>query len=241
MQDRYAGDIGDFGKFGLLSALEKTGFRIGINWYKVLPPSSEYRKDGSFMSADGRHKIKEKYCPCDEVLAKKLFAISESDSRSIDALENAMLLKSATYFHDTVPVDCREQWHRKALDVLTNCDLVFLDPDNGLLVRSVKEGSPKSVKYVFDRELSEYIKRGQSVVLYNHRPRKQRDQYFAEMSERMIAASMGNPFMAVTFPKGSVRDYFLIPANDDHSRRIKTALTELVSGQWGQLGLCKFE
>jgi hypothetical protein len=26
MQDRYAGDIGDFGKFGLLSALEKTGF-----------------------------------------------------------------------------------------------------------------------------------------------------------------------------------------------------------------------
>ena len=241
MQDRYAGDIGDFGKFGLLSALEKTGFRIGINWYKVLPPSSEYRKDGSFKSADGRHKIKEKYCPCDEVLAKKLFAISESDSRSIDALENAMLLKSATYFHDTVPVDCREQWHRKALDVLTNCDLVFLDPDNGLLVRSVKEGSPKSVKYVFDRELSEYIKRGQSVVLYNHRPRKQRDQYFAEMSERMIAASMGNPFMAITFPKGSIRDYFLIPANDDHSRRIKTALNELVSGQWGQLGLCKFE
>ena len=176
MQDRYAGDIGDFGKFGLLSALEKTGFSIGINWYKALPPSSEYKKDGSFKSADGRHRIKEEYYPCDEVLAKKLFAISKSDSRSIDALENAMLLKNPTYFHDTVPVDCREQWHRKALDTLTDCNLVFLDPDNGLLVKSIKESSPKSVKYVFDRELSEYIKRGQSVVLYNHRPRKQREQ-----------------------------------------------------------------
>lgn len=241
MQDRYAGDIGDFGKFGLLSALEKTGFRIGINWYKVIPPSSEYRKDGSFKSADGRHRIKEKYYSCDETLAKKLYAISESDSRSIDALENATLLKNPVYFHDTVPVDRREQWHRKALNVLTDCNLVFLDPDNGLLVKSVKEGSPKSVKYVFDRELSEYIKRGKSVVLYNHRPRKQWDQYFAEMSERLNAVSMGKPFMAITFPKGSVRDYFLIPANDEHSKQMKTALTELVSGLWGQLGLCKFE
>ena len=241
MQDRYAGDIGDFGKFGLLSALEITGFRIGINWYKVLPPSSEYKKDGSFKSADGRHRIKEKYYPCDEVLAKKLFAISESGSRSIDALENAMLLKNPIFFHDTVPVDCREQWHRKALDALTDCSLVFLDPDNGLLVKSVKEGSQKSVKYVIDRELSEYIKRGQSVVLYNHRPRKQREQYFAEIAERLNAASIGKPFMAITFPKGSVRDYFLIPANDEHSKHMKTALTDLVSGPWGQLGLCKFE
>ena len=59
-----------------------------------------------------------------------------------------MLLKNPIFFHDTVPVDCREQWHKKAIDALTDCSLVFLDPDNGLLVKSVKEGSQKSVKYV---------------------------------------------------------------------------------------------
>lgn len=30
MQDRYAGDIGDYGKFGLLKALQAEGFRLGI-------------------------------------------------------------------------------------------------------------------------------------------------------------------------------------------------------------------
>jgi hypothetical protein len=33
MQNRYVGDIGDFGKFGLLRFIEDTGLRIGINWY----------------------------------------------------------------------------------------------------------------------------------------------------------------------------------------------------------------
>ena len=40
MQDRYAGDIGDFGKFGLLKALLSEGFSLGVNWYKAEPPES---------------------------------------------------------------------------------------------------------------------------------------------------------------------------------------------------------
>ena len=106
------------------------------------------------------------------------------------------------------------------------------------LRRYVKEALPGFLRF---KPALTYIKRGQSVVLYNHRPRKQREQYFAEIAERLNAASMGKPFMAITFPKGSVRDYFLIPANDEHSKHMKTALTDLVSGPWGQLGLCKFE
>lgn len=35
MQNRYAGDIGDFGKFGLLRALRGSGLSIGVNWYLV--------------------------------------------------------------------------------------------------------------------------------------------------------------------------------------------------------------
>jgi hypothetical protein len=35
MQDRYAGDIGDFGKFALLRALEGAGLSVGVNWYKT--------------------------------------------------------------------------------------------------------------------------------------------------------------------------------------------------------------
>ena len=41
MQDRYAGDIGDFGKIGLLKALYTQGLSIGVNWYRVEPLDTE--------------------------------------------------------------------------------------------------------------------------------------------------------------------------------------------------------
>ena len=33
MQNRYAGDVGDFGKIGLLRQLAAAGYHIGVNWY----------------------------------------------------------------------------------------------------------------------------------------------------------------------------------------------------------------
>ncbi|MCR5092882.1 MAG: hypothetical protein K6B72_02810 [Lachnospiraceae bacterium] len=35
MQDRYAGDIGDYGKIALLKYLQMHGFSVGVNWYRV--------------------------------------------------------------------------------------------------------------------------------------------------------------------------------------------------------------
>ena len=36
MQNRYTGDIGDFGKLGLLRQLSRTGLSIGVNWYRTI-------------------------------------------------------------------------------------------------------------------------------------------------------------------------------------------------------------
>lgn len=33
MQNRYAGEMGDFAKFGLLKHLILEGFHIGVNWW----------------------------------------------------------------------------------------------------------------------------------------------------------------------------------------------------------------
>ncbi len=45
MQDRYAGDIGDFEKFGLLRHLVKvTRWSLGIVWYKI--PCETHNNDG---------------------------------------------------------------------------------------------------------------------------------------------------------------------------------------------------
>jgi hypothetical protein len=49
MQDRYAGDTGDFGKFGLLRQIAKTGLVIGLNWYRT------YRDEEHILNKDGKH------------------------------------------------------------------------------------------------------------------------------------------------------------------------------------------
>ena len=65
MQDRYAGDIGGFGKFGLLRALADGGFKIGINWYYTNPLESERSPSGAYLNNDGKYHIDEEYDECD--------------------------------------------------------------------------------------------------------------------------------------------------------------------------------
>lgn len=44
MQDRYAGDIGDFGKIWVLKALQTQGLSVGVNWYRVEPMDTEKKR-----------------------------------------------------------------------------------------------------------------------------------------------------------------------------------------------------
>ena len=136
MQDCYAGDIGDYGKFGLLRAFEATGMRVGINWYKTNTPASNPHQ------IDGRYRIKDDFRECDPNLAGILIQIFNSEpSRTIEALEQANLLNSNLYYSESVPVKDRTIWHEKALAVLSSADIVFLDPDNGLIPKSLQRGS----------------------------------------------------------------------------------------------------
>lgn len=236
MQDRYAGDIGDFGKFALLKALSAAGFKVGVNWYWTCPQCFEKQDDG-------KYHIPQKYFSCDRQLAEILSAISHlpTAQRTVCKLQNAGLV-DAVWFSDQVPFQgARLQWHSRAVSKLSICDIVFLDPDNGLLVKSVGKGSARSVKYVFPEEIADYIEQGISVVFYNHRQRKAESVYFSEITEKLYAQKglQGRPLFKITFPKCSVRDYILIAANPDHQQMIGTALDDLLSGPFGQQGLCR--
>ncbi|MGN8895597.1 hypothetical protein [Flavonifractor sp. HCP28S3_F3] len=246
MQDRYAGDIGDFGKFGLLKALLAEGFSLGVNWYKAEPPESERDKEtGGFLHKDGKHPIHPEYFVCDEPLASALQKISESDARSIAQLEQAALLdpNKTLYYHEVISVAGRSQWHKDALQALESCELVFLDPDTGLNVKSCGKGKAESVKYVWDHELADYLCRGQSVVFYQHRHHKAPEVYFSEFRERFLAMEgvAHKPVFVLTCPKRTVRDYFLFAANEEHAVCISSALRKMVSGPWGEMGLCRIE
>ena len=236
MQDRYAGDIGDYGKFGLLRALSAAGLSIGVNWYRTIPLASELTRD------DGRYRIPQSLFHCDVELAKTLFEISQPDNpeRSVKALEDAKLINGAVYFSELVRIADRAEWHREAMTALRCCDLVFLDPDNGLLVKSVSPSSEKSVKYALYEEVCAYVGAKKSVVIYNHRCRKKWDVYAQSITEQLRIKSElpDNPIRAITFPRFSVRDYFIISATPGHDQRIQSALGSIDNSIWNRSGIC---
>ena len=88
MQNRYAADVGDFGKFGLLRKLENTGLTVGINWYLVA--AEDHNQDGKNI---GYQKNKH-FQGCDDALLQALTTMLEQGIRTVLAIENLHLLKS---------------------------------------------------------------------------------------------------------------------------------------------------
>lgn len=186
MQDRYVGDIGDFGKLGMLRAISETGLSIGVNWY--LTPDEDHNGDGRIVG----YLQNENYRECDEELWKALKRIVESGQRQVSALENSDILQ-AVYYPDRLDLEdktklervrLREKWHNAALERLRGCDVVFADPDNGLMVPSA-EGTAKSNKFVTARELTDYYDRGASVIYYQHKARRT-DSFYVEQHNDLL-------------------------------------------------------
>ena len=136
---------------------------------------------------------------------------------------------------------CSAEWNKKAKSILAEADLVFLDPDNGLLVKSVGKRSAKSIKYAFYEEVKGYIESGKSVLIYNHRSRKSENEYFDEI-EKLLEDSLRvsrNTIQTITFSKGSVRDYFAVPVCAEHYDMIFEAFKDMKYSKWGQSGVCR--
>lgn len=217
MQDCYAGDIGDYGKFALLRELHRQGLSIGVNWYKT---------DVQAKGNDGKYCIPDRFAGYDTDLSSHLKQIFHSN-RSIKALEDAQLIDGAVYFSKCVPDGDRGAWHEQALRELAGADLVFLDPDNGMIVPS----AGKESKYVLDAEVKDYLCQGQSVLVYQHRPRIKEAVFMDRMVKRF--AGLGVDIQVITFPRYTVRDYFAISICEEHRLKIHRAISAMVNGGWG--------
>lgn len=82
MQNRYTGDIGDFGKLGLLRQISEAEFSIGVNWY--LTPDESHNGDGRHIG----YLRNEAFRACDEQLWKALGDIVDSGRREVRELES---------------------------------------------------------------------------------------------------------------------------------------------------------
>ncbi|MDL2273006.1 hypothetical protein LJC34_00405 [Oscillospiraceae bacterium OttesenSCG-928-G22] len=226
MQNRYACDVGDFGKFGLLRSLSWSGLVVGLNWYLV--PDENHNADGKHIS----YLSDPKFSGCDDTLLNALKSIVGKE-RSVAAIERLRLISGAEYYSEVLssPV-VRAAWHRDAMQCLRDCDIVFLDPDNGVLVKSVGASSSKSIKYVLREEIADYYASGKSVVFYNHRSREQEQVYLKRFDWlRTEARLSGASLFGLKFARGTIRDYFFI-VKPEHCSRVYYAMEGLLSSTW---------
>jgi hypothetical protein len=164
MQNRYAGDVGDFGKYGLLRRLcgEPPLLSLGVVWYLV----SDEPQDGKYtryLAPDRERRFR----ACDPELYDVLRGVV-SDRREVAAIERSGILGDAAFFGQPVDTGNREAWLREALNAVAGRGLVFLDPDNGLEVKAAPLNSPRGGKFCGYQEVREFLSAGASVVLRQH-------------------------------------------------------------------------
>lgn len=233
MQDRYTGDIGDFGKLGLLRQLASTGLSIGVNWYRT--PNETHNSDGLHIG----YLQKEQFRACDPGLWSTLGHIVNSGKREIAALERSGVL-AATYFDrllDSSSGDkitrqaVRMDWHRQASQALQDCDIVFVDPDNGLMVPSA-DGTVKSNKFVLPYELAEYYHAGSSIIYYQHKARRP-DKFYIDQHRQMVSSGAfpGAASLGLKFTKTSLRYYFCA-IRPEHAKAFANCVQQMMKSPW---------
>lgn len=222
MQDRYVGDVGDFGKYGLLNGICKKSngsVRLSINWFSVTREEKQ-RGDGRYIGyLNDENKDSKKYAACFRDLYNKLKGIVDG-RRSIKEIENGLILPKETIFYSKpLPYSSvnpsereeeRKNWFKESLSQLKSADIIFLDPDNGIQTDKVRKTQIKAIKYVFKDEIKEYYELGKSLIIYNHRDRKPKSEY-----DRKITGSLGqinspNGIKVLRFKRVSVRDFIFL-------------------------------
>ena len=203
MQDQYVGDIGDFGKYGLLRHL--TGMRdddapenalsLGVVWY-LFPNGGN--NDGKFTDYLCNPKPRDsKLRDCDPELYWTLQRLVRECKRNVFSVRmSGILPRDTAYYGQSLSYPDmesqssrkrrREDWLKGALEATAKANVVFVDPDNGIAIpdngilnqstgiTKVDPYSKRGPKYVFMDDLNRFRKRGQSLVIYQHLTRQEK-------------------------------------------------------------------
>lgn len=214
MQDKYAGDIGDFGKFALLRALAPDR-RLGVCWYAV--ESEAHNNDGRHTAYLGQP---ERFRGLDPVVFDALKGkLSDGGPRSIRRLEELDLLPGAVFHGRLVPRSRSERhvWFHELRQTMKTCELVFLDPDNGISFGA------RSHKHVTPDEIQTLAKDGHALLVYHHQGRRKggAPQEYAHAVDNFRAMGITDT-CAVRLRPSSPRFYFLVNAGEALRDRLQT-------------------
>jgi hypothetical protein len=166
MKNQYYGDINDYRKYGLLRQFCETfQNKIGLIW--MLTDNDINIKDGNKTNyLDNPHKWKD----YDPYLFEQLDKRLQRNERDVKFAEEDKIIPYATYFRDAFVSDItqRNNYLSSAVKKCNDCHIIFLDPDNGLEVDSVRKGSPKSEKYLYWDEFKAIYDHNKEYIIFQH-------------------------------------------------------------------------
>ena len=223
MQDRYAGDVGDFGKFALLRAL-CGGRSLGVCWYRT-DAAEEKNNDGRHLDYL-RKSDRFEYLDPEVFNGLKRFVESfrvDPRRRSVAHLEKLGLLPDRARFHKALcPTgaansDQRRAWATGMTEAMDGAQLIFLDPDNGL-----ETASPNHKSVLFS-ELKSLRSPSRALLFYQHQTRRKGGarSEFNHTRSRLERHTDNRDVVAVRLRPYSSRFYFLLDADKALRDRLK--------------------
>lgn len=134
MKNQYVGDIGDYGKYSLLKTFSDAGIRLGVNWYLTPDDGSNDGKFTKYLQNESMRKY-------DPAVYDVLQKIGSKPGKSVrDVMTSGLLPEAVFYDRELSPsggpterAEARKAWFEESKKVLADADLIFMDPDNGLL------------------------------------------------------------------------------------------------------------
>lgn len=219
MQDRYAGDVGDFGKFALLRALTP-GRTLGVCWYRT-DGLGEVNNHGRHLAyLDRPERFRHLDPGAFDILRSFIGEVRANRcQRKLEMLEALQLVPRASYFHGVLcPKNsaARLDWACDMWKCMEPADLVFLDPDNGL------EGKNLNPKSAALDELIKLKRSGRALLLYHHQSRfvGGAQAEAADIARRLKEAKF-EAVKGIRLRPYSSRFYFLIDADEELENRFE--------------------
>ncbi|MBT2132705.1 hypothetical protein KK137_00025 [Croceibacterium sp. LX-88] len=209
MQNRYAGDIGDYVKLALIRAIA-SDLSLGVAWY--LFPDENHNSDGRHVSYLDQP---ERWRHLDPDLFDTLKA-TVREQRTVAALEASGALPGALYSREPITTDAipagercdfRHQWFGRTTDQLRGCDLVFADPDNGLVDDHPRRRRDR--KFGKQLPISEALSlaHGRQAVIYHHNTRYPGRH---DLEVEWWRSQLGDGTIAVRANAYSCRTFFIV-------------------------------
>lgn len=229
MKNQYFGDINDYRKYGLLRAIVRcSGLRLLVAW--MLTPD-DGSTDGKFVSYL-EHPTK--WARHDPVLFQRLQTlVGSATQRDVRMIESSELLGQAGYFSLIVPDAAteRSRWFESLAEQAESHDFVFLDPDNGLEIKSRPYGAKNSSKFLYWREVEALWTSGKSLLIYQHFIREKRVVFIQRMLDALKKETPGSFVEAFSTPHVA---FFMALQPNHHAHH--SQIVEAVQGQWaGQI------